>query len=140
MLPRLSDEQLSQAVQARAECRTLDEAARKLGIARSSLTNRLLRAAQRGLDGNVPKPLPLGQTLKGVSTLYKTTTDADGNKTVDTVLEWVKTRDEKSLEDITAALREAFDEYKGYAKPILRLSAQTQTFYLSIRSVMLTLA
>lgn len=114
----LSDEQLSEAVKVRAESRTLEEAAAKLGLARSSFSNRLLRAAQRGLDGNVPKPLPLGQVLRGVSTLYKTTTDADGNKNVDTVLEWVKTRDEKSLEDITAALREAFEQYKGYAKPI----------------------
>ena len=117
MLPRLSDEQLLEAVQVRAESRTLDEAARKLGIARSSLSNRLVRAASRGLDGNVPKPLPLGQTLKGVSTLYKTTTDAEGNKSVDTVLEWVKTRDEPSLDDIVGIIKDAFKDFKP-AKPI----------------------
>lgn len=130
MIPRLSDEQLSEAVKVRAESRSLDEAAAKLGIARSSFSNRLLRAAQRGLDGNVPKPLPLGQTLKGVSTLYKTTTDADGNKTVDTVLEWVKTRDEASLQDVVATIKDAFKDVKP-VKPI-KAPATTQAEVLTL--------
>lgn len=44
--------------------------AEALGVNRTTIYNRLTRAAQRGLDGSVPRPLPPGQTIKGVSTLY----------------------------------------------------------------------
>lgn len=48
--------------------------------------------------------------VKGTSTLY----DNEGNQ----VLQWVKTGNDLSVEDITAAVKAAFDDYKGHAKPI----------------------
>lgn len=92
----------------RAEHPSQDSAAFALGISRSTLQNRLIQAARRGLDGGVPKPISQGQVIQGTSTLY----DADGN----TVLQWIKTKDDKSFEDVTDALKTAFDKYTGFAK------------------------
>jgi hypothetical protein len=106
----LPDEVLAEAVRLRAAHKTTEAAARAAGITASSFRNRLLRAAQRGLDGGTPNPVPLGQVIKGTSTLY----DTDGKQ----VLQWVKTGADQSTEDVVAAIRAAFDEYKSASKLI----------------------
>lgn len=111
-IPRISDELCIEAVNLVAKHgghRT--KAAAELKIPRTTLVSRLERAAKRGLDGSIPKALPAGMLVKGTSTLY----DNEGNQ----VLQWVKTGNDLSVEDITAAVKAAFDDYKGHAKPIL---------------------
>lgn len=108
--PPLTDEVLAQAVRLRADHKSLEAAARAAGITASSFRNRLLRAAQRGVDGSIPEPLPLGQVVKGISTLY----DKDGEK----VLEWIKTGSDQSTIQFIEAIRSAFDEYKSACKLI----------------------
>jgi hypothetical protein len=101
-----------EAVRLRTEHPTAALAAKAGGITPRELTQRLVRAAQRGLDGSVPKPAPPGFVVKGTTTLYK----PDGS----TVLQWVRNTDEPSLEDIAAAMRTAFDGFKGFGRPIAR--------------------
>lgn len=126
--PPLTDEQLAEAVAALKEHGTQSAAADALGLARSSLQNRLRRAAERGMLGTAPvlpgfrisqisntpngdfiqqKPergeawtLPEGHSIKGVSALI----DADGR----TVQQWLKTKLEPSAIDIAEALKGAF--------------------------------
>jgi len=104
--PPITDEIAAEAVAALQEHGSYERAAKSLGIARSTFGNRLLKAAQRGLDGSVPKPIPPGQRVKGLSTLY----DAGGNK----VLEWVKTADDASIADLTQTVKDAFE---GWVPP-----------------------
>lgn len=99
--PPITDEIAAEAVAALLEHGSGAKAARALGLARSTFSNRLLRAAQRGLDGSVPKAIPPGQRVKGLSTLY----DAGGNK----VLEWVKTKDDECTDDVLERIRSAFE-------------------------------
>jgi len=106
--PELTDEVLIETLKAKAEHKSIKRTALALGINRSTLDNRLKRAALRGLDGSTPKALPPGQLVAGTSTLY-----SGGEQ----VLQWVKTKSEPSIEDTIAALKEAFDGYKA-AKPI----------------------
>jgi hypothetical protein len=99
--PGLSDEACLEAIKALKEANGVKaDAARLLGIPRRTLGNRLTRAAERGLDGSTPRPLPPGQRVKGVSTLY----NSDGEVTA----QWVKTVAEQSAGDIVAEIREAF--------------------------------
>lgn len=107
----ISDEVASEAVRIRANSRTAKEAAKKMGCTDHTMARRLLRAAQRGLDGSVPSTLPLGQVVQGLSTLYKISEDGQSQE----VLQWVKTHNEKSLQDLTDAIKTTFDEYKGKA-------------------------
>lgn len=51
--PGLSDDELMEAVRAVESCATQEEAARQLGIGRSTIQNRIMRAKERGL---IPKP------------------------------------------------------------------------------------
>lgn len=107
-LPPLSDEVCKEAVSVLQKNKgNTAAAARELGIARSSMQGRLTRAAQRGLYDNAPKPIPPGFTIKGTTTLYR-----DGEE----VLQWVRTNSETSIENVTEALKETFDKYKGFAK------------------------
>lgn len=77
------------------------KAAAELKVARSTLQNRLLHAAKTGNDGLAIKPLPYGNSIKGVSTLY----DAEGN----VKQQWVKSKtDEASLGDLVEYFKEAF--------------------------------
>lgn len=103
----LSDEQAREAQQVLADCNgSQTEAAKRLGIARSTFQNRLARAAERGLadrTGSVPD----GFVIKGKSTLY----DAEGQVTA----EWVKTTRDVALGDVQRALEDAFQSYKGFA-------------------------
>lgn len=111
MTPAIPDETLAETVRVFMEAGSQTKAAAVLGISRSTLTNRLMRAAQRGLDGSVPKAIPPGQIIKGVSTLY----DAGGN----TVLQWVKTKEDGiSIEGVIDAIKDAFADYEGRAAPV----------------------
>jgi hypothetical protein len=109
--PRLSDELCTEAVAIRARFPTVTEAAQAAGVNRSTFENRLRRAAERGLDGSVPKPLPLGRRVRGVSTLY-----VGGEERAT----WVKTSAEPSAEDVADTLREAFTDFDGRAEPVAR--------------------
>src|SRR5690349_14809464 len=111
----IQDEVLLEAVELRNQHATLKAAADAAGVAWSTFQNRLMRAAERGLDGSVPKALPLGQRVKGISTLYKQN-PVTGEW--DERLQWVKTKDDPSLQTFTDAIREAFESYKGAAKPV----------------------
>ena len=76
--PGLSDESCIEAVNALKQANgVVTDAARILDIPRATMQNRLHRATERGLDGSTPKPIPIGQRVKGVSTLY----NADGDVT-----------------------------------------------------------
>ncbi|MCD1644176.1 hypothetical protein [Aurantimonas coralicida] len=108
--PPLADEVLIEAVALRNEHKTLQDAANAAGISWHSFNNRLTRAAERGLDGSVPRAVPLGQRIKGVSTLY--------NAAGDVAAQWVKTdRDKLDPAEIVEQIREALAEYDGTAEP-----------------------
>lgn len=96
--PAITDEIAAEAVAALLEHGSGKKAALALGIARSTFQNRLLRAAQRGLDGSVPKAIPPGQRVKGVSTLYNSATG-------EPIVQWVKTKDDECSEDVLARIR-----------------------------------
>lgn len=105
----LSDDACIEAVKAlNAHGGNTTAAASFLKIPRTTLINRLQRATDRGLDGSIPKPLPIGQRVKGTSTLY----NADGEVTA----QWVKTVAEQRTQDVVDALTQAFEGYKGHAK------------------------
>lgn len=102
----LPDETLRKSVEAFQRCGTIAAASRELGISWDTLRNRLMRAEERNLTGEVSgKPLPIGERITGRSTLY----DEQNNR----VLEWVKTARDKVTEDAVDAIRAAFDSYKG---------------------------
>jgi len=107
----LSDELLKESLAALASEGTAAGAAKKLGIARSSLQNRLQRASERGLDGRLPQALPVGQIVKGESVLYD---DAGNIK-----MRWLKTKaDQPSAEAIAEVLKESFESYQApYLNP-----------------------
>ncbi|MDO5606479.1 MAG: helix-turn-helix domain-containing protein [Paracoccus sp. (in: a-proteobacteria)] len=107
--PPLSDDVLIQTLETlAANGGKTGPCAEALGISRNALYNRLARAAQRGLDGSVPRPVPHGQAIKGVSTLY----DRNGR----IAAQWVKTRAEAlPLDDVIEALQTALAEHQGRA-------------------------
>ena len=79
--------------------------------------HRYRMGVKAGLDEKIVTAAPTGHTVKGVSTLY----GADGS----IAAQWVKTRsDEPSLEDITEAVRAAFDGYQGKS-PLVPAPEQT---------------
>lgn len=112
-------------------------AAKALGIARQTLQNTLMRAAERGMLGTKPvlpgfrisqttstpkgdfvqqKPefgpefaVPAGHTIKGVSALL----DPSGRE----IVKWVKTREELSALDMVEVLKSAFADYEPHAVP-----------------------
>jgi len=108
----LDIELIEAAKQALEECNgSQRQAAAKLGIARSTLQNRLLKAAKTGNDGLAFKTVPYGHSVKGVSTYY----DVDGMPRG----QWVKTRtDDVSIEDLTEYFKDAFREYEGASAPV----------------------
>lgn len=83
-------------------------AARSLGIARTTLRERLARGEKLyGLGGNTSVKAPKGQRIVGTSTLQ----DA---RTGETVLQWVKTKaEEEQRAQLRETLVEIFSEYKG---------------------------
>ena len=103
-------ELIREAQEALAEHGSQSKAAKALGIARSSLQNRLLKAAQTGNDGLAFKPVPFGHSVKGVSTYY----DRDGVPKG----QWIKTRtNEVNIEDLVEYFRDAFTSFDGLATP-----------------------
>lgn len=112
--PPLPDEVLIEAVQLRNQHKTLRAAADAAGLSWNAMDTRLRRAAERGLDGSVPKALPPGQKVKGVSTLYGLNQVGEWEEK----LQWVKSGSDPTTENLLAALHEAFDQYKGRAKPV----------------------
>lgn len=113
--PALPDEVLQEAVRLRNAHTTLAEAAEAAGLSWSAFENRLRRAAERGFDGSVPEPLPLGQRVRGVSTLYGLNAQTGE---MEERLKWVKTKEDPALEDIVTALKATFDGYEGRAEMI----------------------
>jgi hypothetical protein len=103
------DELLIETVATRAAHKSLLAAAKAAGVPENTFRNRLLRAAARGLDGNVAGTTPLGQVVKGTTTLY----DSEGGQ----VLQWVKRDSEPTLADVAGAMSTAFDGVKPLAKP-----------------------
>lgn len=103
----LSDEDALEAVRLRGLHKTIQAAAEAAGVFPSTFNNRLKRAAERGLDGSTPKPLPPGQTVRGTSALY--TKDEAGAWRESAI--WVKTRNEPSTEDIATAIKDAFADF-----------------------------
>ena len=137
--PSLADDILVEAALAyRAHGDNKTHAAASLGLPRNTLANRLERAAERGLlgpqetlpgyniksvaskasDGSWIKQtkapgevwsVPDGHSVKGVSALV----DAEGR----VIQQWQKTgKDGDSGAALTAAIKEEFGQYKGYAK------------------------
>lgn len=106
--PKLTDEELQvtlDTVKAANGNKTL--AAETLHIARSTLNNRLERAAERGLDPHTEGgAVPLGFTVVGHTTLHRT----DEGR----VLQWVRDkRDPHLIGDPVPAIQAAFENFKG---------------------------
>lgn len=144
--PKLTDEQIQEAVAALAEHGSQRAAALAMGLARSSFQNRIERAAERGLMGTKP-------VLPGFR-LTKTTavTNADGDvvrefiqqrpeagaefelmsghtiKGVSALVDpagrvmqqWIKTREQPSATDIAATLKDAFKDWVPAAPAIVK--------------------
>jgi len=108
-----TDEELLQAVEVRNRHRTMKAAAAELGVKWHTLELKLRRAAERGLDGSTPAPLPIGQVVSGISSLYKMNEAGEWEEK----LQWVKTKSDKQTEDFIAAIKATFDQYEGRAKP-----------------------
>jgi hypothetical protein len=102
------DQRLECAVRAQASSKNFEMARRKFNAERGeniswgALKRLLLRAAERGLDGSTPAPPPIGQVIKGLSTLHVRDPDT-GEMRVSQV--WTKTKAEER--DATNALKEA---------------------------------
>lgn len=124
--PALPDEVLLEAVELRKKFKTLKEAAGAAGLPLSTFHDRVRQAADRGLDGSVPKPLPLGQRVKGTSTLYRM-----GDGEPEEVLQWVKTTADQNTEQLVEAIRSAFEEYRGKA-PLISAPKYTDQDLLSV--------
>lgn len=136
--PPIPDEDLAATVAAyEASGRNQTHTAAALGLARSSLQERLRRAAERGLMGTAavlpgyaiksvatkvgdawvkqtkePGPefqVPDGHRVTGVSALV----DAEGR----VIQSWQKTREEPSAIDIAETLKAAFADFRPAAKP-----------------------
>lgn len=132
----LTDDIALEAALMRATCNSDSEAARHLGVARSTFQNRLKRAAERGLiaPGTETMPgyriesltstpsgtyvkqrkehgdvfqMPEGHSAKGYSALV----DADGR----VIQKWVKTKAEPSAIDVAEVLKAAFIDYEPAA-------------------------
>ncbi len=121
----LSDEQLQQTLDALSENKGNKAAtAKALGIARSSLHNRLERAAARGLGGAAPIQIPPGQVVKGVSTLV----DRNGQ----IAAQWIKTKEDGfSLPDILSAVQEAIGDQRSTV-PVASPKAQADRDLLNV--------
>lgn len=122
-----ADEELIEAVETRKRHQTAKAAAKALGVTEHTLANRLRHASLRGLDGSTPQPLPPGQTIRGVSTLWK---QDEGGEWVES-LKWVKTKNEEDRQALLDAIREAFDGYKGHA-PLIKAPKDADKDLLSV--------
>lgn len=127
-MPKIhTDEELLQAVEVRNRHCSNRAAAKELGVNEHTIANRLWRAAERGLDGSVPKPMPPGYRVGGASTLYKKTEEGWDEKLV-----WVKSKAEDAdREKLIETLKSTFESYKGKADPI----APPKTTYKNLLTV-----
>lgn len=154
----LSDEELLKTLEAVRTHGTQRAAAEALGIGQPALCGRLDSAAKRGLMLDTPAAmpgfqikkvstkedeqgrvlqrhiqqvhdtgdqfeLPEGHVVKGVSALV----DANGN----TVQQWIKTKVDSVVPDLTAALKVAFEQYEG-AAPLIAAPQVTDAELLSV--------
>jgi hypothetical protein len=139
----LSDDELQGTVEAfEAHGKRQRATARALGIDKTTLSNRLLRAAQRGLfgtkpvlpgfeikrttaekdaDGNIVKEFVTQVPERGdkfelppghIIKGVSAYTDPDGNVQA----QWIKTRQDAATPHLVAALTETFKKYKGRAR------------------------
>jgi hypothetical protein len=143
-VPPLTDEQVRSAADLYKLHGTKDAAAKASGLPRSTFRSRLNVASSRGLlgfdpvlpgmairrtstqtgpDGEVQRrwveqgqergekfEIPEGQVLKEVSALV------DPDQRV--IVQWLKTKPDGSTPNLILALKEAFDTYKGRARPV----------------------
>ena len=141
-VPPLTEEQLRQVVEARSKCGSNRAAADSLGLPVNTFKERLKRALRRGYGGTRPVldgfeikstsaqigpngeiqrewiqqapergpefELPAGHAVKGVSALV----DADNR----VVQQWIKTKEQQSIDDVRDAIKTVFDSYTGYAQ------------------------
>ncbi|EKS29259.1 hypothetical protein [Afipia felis] len=151
--PDISDEVLKATITAYEGCeRDQSRTANLLGLARSTVQNRLRRAAERGMlgpeetkpgyvlksiaskaaDGSWTKQVrehgeeyavPDGHSIKGESALI----DAEGRL----IQKWVKTREEPSALDVADILAKRFENYEPSAKPV-KCPAVTDTDLLTL--------
>lgn len=98
----LSDNELRRTVDEYERTRSISRTATELGLARSTVRDRLVTAASRGIGAHyLASPTPKGLSITGTTTLYGPTGEAR--------LQWVKTRSEQ-LELTIDAIKEAFSE------------------------------
>ena len=124
----LDDDTLLDAVALRAAHGSVAGAARASGINRLTLTSRLRVAAQRGLDGTAPEPMPPGQIIKSRSTLYSIDPETGATK----IMEWIKTREDPNFAHVHDAIIETCDTYKGHSvlpPPPIYTDADLLAFY-----------
>lgn len=103
--------------------------AEAFGIARSTVRDRLKTATGRGIGSTVSAdPLPIGQNLDGLSTLYRVENE-DGKR----VLQWVKSKREPSVADVVSIVAETMKGIKSpplLSDPIPFANAQLLTAYI----------
>ena len=107
---RLTEAVLRAAIAAMNQHGSIADAAKSLGLARTTFQHQYHTAIRRGFADQLVAPAPPGHTVKGISTLY----DDQGQ----IVQQWVKTRaDEYDLDAIIDTIRTAFDDLEA-AKPV----------------------
>lgn len=112
----LSDKQ-KKAVKALSEQGTMIKASKALGISKRALQELMSRTNKKLLAKELDKDVPINQTLRGTSTLYKT--DEETGERVE-VLQWVKTSKDKEaeLEALITVTEALAKKVKGKAIPI----------------------
>ena len=106
----LDEAVLRAAIAAMEQHGTIAEAARALGLARSTFEHQYHIAIKRGFTAEQVAPAPPGHTVKALSTLY----DEQGQ----IIQQWVKTKaDEYNVEQIIETIKAAFDDL-GAADPV----------------------
>ena len=106
----ISDNAAREAVELVRTHGSVNAAARAANMGWGAIHRRLVRAAERGLDGGVPQPVAPGRRIKGVSTLY----DRNGN----VAAQWVKdTAEGQDALALAEAFADVFREWRGHARP-----------------------
>lgn len=108
--PTLDDKTLKENVDLVKKLGSIKEAAKKLGIAHSSLVHRLALASRRGFNGaSVAGPLPPGMYLNETSTYY--------NKDGELIGQWVKAKGFIPHADILREVKEGLKGLKALKLP-----------------------
>jgi hypothetical protein len=105
-LPILSDDTLKETVETYEREGSISQAAKALGLARSTTRDRLAQATARGIGPyfSSQSGAPVGLEVRGVSTLYGPDGHIRG--------QWVKTGTEQHVEDVIQAIKDAFADYE----------------------------